>query len=134
MITTMITSISNRVDLSSFAFEGAARGVKFRCHPGNYAKGKMSLWLEKEKPDGFKGAADRLAEALNAKWNGRSGYVIAPSRATLWRKLFVAGWDADMDWRGSAYGTSEGPLLESPDGRRVTLQVAAKEFNQQRSP
>jgi hypothetical protein len=109
-------------------FEGEAHGERFRCLRARCARGKCALTLEKITPDGFKGAGARLAEALNGRWTGRDrGYLLAPSRAALWRALFVAGWDAGMDWRGS-YGVSEAPKLEAPDGRTMTLKEAAAEI------
>jgi hypothetical protein len=86
----------------------------------------MSIDLTRENSDGFKGVAHRLLDALNARWSRQSGYVLSPTRATQWRALFVAGWDAEFDFRG-AYGHRTPPMLESPDGRKVTLAEAVKE-------
>ena len=122
--------MKTREDLAPLSYEGKAHGVSFTCHPAPYAKGKMQIQLSKDAAisDGFKGAADRLLDALNATWRHRGGFALAPSRATLWRKLFVAGWDASTDWRG-AWGISEPPQLHSPDGRAMTLKEAIAEVN-----
>lgn len=114
----------------SLPYEGEAHGVRFSCTPADYAAGKMTLCLQSlTDTGGFKGAAARLCDALNGRWSHRChGYQLAPSRAVLWRALFVAGWDAGVDWRGGHYGTSEGPKLESPDGRKVTLKEATAEI------
>lgn len=111
--------------LAHLSYSGTARGVTFQCSPAR-AKGKMSIDLTRENSDGFKGVAHRLLDALNARWSRQSGYVLSPTRATQWRALFVAGWDAEFDFRG-AYGHRTPPMLESPDGRKVTLAEAVKE-------
>jgi hypothetical protein len=111
------------------SYEGEARGVRFACTPADYAQGKMAIRIEKVGgSDGYKGAADRLLDALNARYVGRGhAYIISPSRAALWRALFVGGWDAEMDWRGcGAYGTKDAPLLETPDRLKVTLAEAQR--------
>ncbi len=115
-------------DPSLPSYSGHAHGVAFTCAPARYAKGKCSLHITADKSDGWKGPADRLLDALNANWNRRSGYVIAPSRALLWRALFEAGWDAEMDWRHGHYATDKAPLLVAPDGRKIPLREAAKEM------
>lgn len=126
----MGTSHSTRAALVPLSYTGEAHGVRFTCAPARYAAGKMTLRLESlTDTGGFKGAAHRLCDALNGRWSHRCcGYHLTPSRAILWRALFVAGWDAEIDWRNAGpYGTREGPRLETPDGRSVTLSEAATE-------
>ncbi len=112
-------------------FSGEARGVVFHSVAASYAAGKVTLRLRTLKPDGLKGPAGRLAEALNGRWTNRcKGYHLVPSRAAAWKLLFEAGWDAEMDWRGVAtYGTREGPKFQSPDGRAVSLKEAITEVS-----
>jgi hypothetical protein len=120
--------ISSDSPLHAFAFEGHHNGVKFVCRPASYAKGKMQLQYEKDdKSDILKGPSGRLLDALNARYSHRSGYILAPSRAVQWRDLFVAGWDAEIDWRG-CYGSKKSPLFESPDGRKMPLKDALAEL------
>ena len=104
-------------------YVGTHAGVDYRIGPARYANGKASIQLTKAKSDGFKGPAERLLDALNARWSRRCGYIIAPSRATQWRALFLAGWDAGIDWRGSC-GCTTPPLFESPSGENMTLAQA----------
>lgn len=113
--------------LAALSYQGTAHGVTFTCQPCNRPRDKMAIQIVGASPDGFKGPAQRLLDALNARWRHRGGYALAPSRATLWRKLFIAGWDAEMDWRG-AYGHTEAPKLEAPDGRKMTLREAEREI------
>ena len=121
--------------LRLLSYDGEAHGVRFHCGPAPYATGKMSLQITKLVPDGgkgavdvYKGAADYLAEALNGRWTDRGkAYLLAPSRATLWRAAFLAGWDAEMDWRRGHYGRdAEAPMLITPDKKAVTLAEARR--------
>lgn len=124
---------TNREALSrSHSYEGEAHGVRFTCHACNRPRGKMRLTLHQTKDHSFKRAAERLIDALNGQWARSSGYTLAPSRALLWRDLFVAGWDAGMDWRG-CYGEKTPPLLEAPDGRQMTLKEAAEEIAREKA-
>ena len=128
----MTTSLTDHAALAqSHAYIGEAHGVRFTCSPASYAEGKMTLRLEcLTDTGGMKGAADRLAEALNGKWSNRcKGYHLAPSRALLWRALFVAGYDAELDCRGGHYSTKEAPKIEAPDGRKLSLKEAAAEVS-----
>lgn len=121
---------ADRDSLRVYSFTGEARGVRFQCSPTSYVRGKMSLHLETEERNIYKGPAHRLLDALNARWSRRSSYVLTPSRAKLWQTLFVQGWDAATDWRG-AYGCKEAPKLESPDGGKMTLKEAIAAVREQ---
>lgn len=83
-------------DLSGFAFSGVHEGVTFSCVPARYGAG-MVLTLERTAPDMWKDRASWLAEGCGGKWarGHQPGYRIAPTRAAQWRKLFLAGWEAN---------------------------------------
>lgn len=120
---------TDETTLESLSYHGEHNGITFRCSPARYAKGKMSIQIQKDERNatGFKGAADRLLDVLNARYSRRSGYMLSPSRAVQWRDLFITGWDAETDLRG-CYGCKTAPLLESPDGRKMPLKDALKEM------
>lgn len=62
-----------------------------------YAKGKRVVQITPDKPDGFKGCGERLAQALGGKWTHRDhGYQLSPSRAELFKRLITDGWDAQL--------------------------------------
>lgn len=82
-------SYETRLALLPHSFEGAG----FRCTPAKCANA-MALHLESDG-SGMKTRAMWLAEALNGRWTGRDkAYLLSPRRAALWRRLYLAGFDA----------------------------------------
>jgi|SRR5476651_337079 len=66
----------------------------FKIDPARYAKGKVIVQTPSDT--GWKTRAARLADAIarGNYTNREHGYVMSPSQAEKFQKLFFAGWDA----------------------------------------
>lgn len=85
-------------------------GFGYTCSPARYARGKVALRIA---PDGeFKSRGQRLAsDGLNARWSNRCrAYLMSPTRAELWLRLYQRGFDCAIRWtrRDPPFFTLEG--------------------------
>jgi len=74
----------------------------FTIGRARYAKGKMVIVCRSDG-SGMKTRAMCLASAkgIGGRWSNRCrGYVVSPSAAERFRKLYAEGWDASW-WDGS---------------------------------
>jgi hypothetical protein len=113
---------------TAFSFSGEHNGVRFSCVPHRYGKG-MVLTLHRDARDMFKDRASWLAEALGARWarGHQEGHRIAPTKAALWHKLFLSGWEGTC----SVFGRNvEGyPYFTPPEGGRLTFREMKKRIS-----
>lgn len=109
--------------IESFPITGEHRGERFRLAPARYAKGKVALQCVEIKRSGFKSSGHWLAEALGARWSGRCGYLLAPTRARQWHLLFMADFEASRKY----FGRDKTPYtFGRNDNEKLTLKEAVQ--------
>lgn len=75
---------------------GSERDGFFTISPARYAKGMVKI--EAPSTDGRKTRAARLADSLaRGRYTGREkAYILSPSAARRFEKLYAEGWDASV--------------------------------------
>lgn len=68
--------------------------MDYTVSPARYAKGKMAVRCPSK--DGWKSRAARLAGAIaRGRYTGRErAYIMSPTAAAKFERLFLEGWDA----------------------------------------
>ena len=115
----------------ALSYSGTHDGVRYSCSPARYGKG-MVLTLENEVHDMWKNRASWLAEGLNGKWarGHQEGFRMSPTRATQWRLLYLAGWDANVPMFKSAdkpvtFSLGNGPHLSLKEALADIVKMPA---------
>ena len=68
----------------------------YEIKPARYARGQM-LVVCRSDGSGWKTRAMALCEALNGRWTNREkGYVMSPTKAVKFEKLYTAGWSGNV--------------------------------------
>jgi hypothetical protein len=114
---------SSNQNLAALSFVGPG----YRCSPARYSKNKMILHIEGDG-SGWKTRGANLAEALGAIWarGHEQGYRISPRRATQWKALYEAGFDARRNFLSS---NPKEFLFSTNDDSLVTLKDALVKAN-----
>jgi hypothetical protein len=89
MTVIQIPRANERLHFDSIVVDNA-----FKIDPARYAKGKVIVQTPSDT--GWKTRAGRLADTIarGNYTNREKGYVMSPSQAEKFQKLFAEGWDA----------------------------------------